>query len=266
MTLNKTAHIHINLDTGMNRLGVKNTDEFISILKQTKRLIPHGVMTHLVSSNNKDHVSETTKQLAKFKQYLSYFKSSGLRFRYQHVMNSNGVINHNTTSQANTIRPGLGLYYPCSTIRMKHPSMKPIFEYWGKIINIQTCQAGESIGYGFCYRLKNNAIIAVVSVGYSDGVFQKKFKNTLSVNIDGVDCPIVGLTCMDCCFVDITKVMTKPYVGQYVQVTSTDPRRLNYIDHYLNASGKSHHEFLCGLSQRSMRIEKRLFDRSVNHR
>ncbi|MDA8774066.1 alanine racemase, partial [Chlamydiia bacterium] len=264
--LNKTIQIHVNIDTGMNRLGVKNIEEFANSLRSTKRVIPSGIMTHLVSSNNSEHIQGTTQQINKFRQHLSYFHSLGLTFRYQHVMNTNGVIQHNQILQANTIRPGIGLYYPCRTIRTKHSNMKPIFEYWGKIINIQSCHAGENIGYGFHHKLKNDSVIAVISVGYSDGIFRKQTNNKLSVKIDGYDCPMVGLTCMDCCFVDVTRLTRKPSVGQYVQITSNDPNSLNYVDHYLVSSNKSHHEFLCSISQHALRIEKNQFHRLINHR
>lgn len=192
--------VHIKVDTGMGRLGVWYTQaaEFIQVLKTLKYLKLEGIYTHLPSADTE--IKYTQTQIERFNGFVAALAKAGIKFKYQHIANSAGLINY-PNARFNLVRPGLALYGIKPRLRDRI-NLKPILALKTKVVFIKQCLAGMTISYGRTYKLKRNAWIATLAVGYADG-YQRALSNKAKVLINGKFYPVVGRVCMDHAMIDL---------------------------------------------------------------
>lgn len=237
------AKIHLFVDTGMNREGVKVGDltEFINRLSQLKSLQVEGLMSHLASArNNNDPL--LTNQLKNFKKALEICQEAGLNLKWIHLGASDGLFIKKVQQITNLARTGLALY----GISDKNSRLKPVLKLTTRLIQIKKIKTGDKVGYDGSFIAKKDTIIGILPIGYFDGV-DRRLSNKGLVLTSQTVCPIIGKVSMNLITVDISKVKN-PRVGQEVVVYSDNPENSNSIAKSAAICQTIPYDILTGLS------------------
>lgn len=193
--VNTKAKIHIAINTGMNRIGIKDITEYEQILNtisQNKFLVLQGIFTHVFDADKKEN--HFYEQMNVFYKYVQQIKDKNILI---HIGGS-FVLKHKIPSFVNMVRIGYFLY----GYGMR--GLKPVMQIESKIIKIIDCKSDEYVGYGN-NKLKQNTKVAIVPMGYADGL-HRRLSNKYYVYIKDGKCKIIGNICMDMFMVDITNV------------------------------------------------------------
>ncbi len=206
--------IHLKFNTGMNRYGFETTDlkEILQILKNNPQLNIESVCSHLSSSNdpNKDDFSE--RQIERFKEVCKNIEDSlGINVP-SHLMNSNGAMRFGAYYNE-WVRLGIALYGG-----LEHTNLKQIFSLKSVISQIKFIKKSQSIGYQNSFIANKDMQIAVIPVGYADGLNRKLGNQIGQVFIKDKACRIIGDISMDSFIADISGVEAKE--GQEVTIFS----------------------------------------------
>ena len=196
--------VHIKVNTGMNRLGFNAEDaDGIEAVSRMENIDICGIYSHLHSSDSGDHAS-TKAQYAKFQILLCELDKRGVDVGTRHICNSGGIINH-PSMHMDMVRQGISLYglYPSKETRRDGVDLKECMEFRSYIANIHEVKKGEGISYGHTFIADRDMTVAVVNLGYSDGVF-RHLSNVGVVIIGDERRSIVGRVCMNMFMVDIT--------------------------------------------------------------
>ncbi len=202
--------IHIKLDTGMKRAGIEDfeLEKLISILQHTPYVNIKSVFSHLAAAEDPSKDTFTLNQFTLFDKMTKELESSLKQSFFRHILNTAGVFRF-PERQYDMIRPGLGIF---GYNMVKNPQKKlfPIARFVTKINQIKTLLKGESLGYnqGFT-ATKDNTKVALLPLGYADGINRKLGHGKWKVKIKGKECPIVGVVSMDTLSVDISDVPSK---------------------------------------------------------
>lgn len=197
--LNQKAKIHVAVNTGMNRIGVKALEEFkdiLQIIKQDNNMILSGVFTHVFDADLKNN--HFYEQMKIFHQFVKHIYD-------KHVLIHIGgsyALKHKIPSFVNMVRIGYFLY----GYGMR--GLKPVMQIESRIIKLIDGKEGEYVGYGNKTKLKQNTKIAVVPMGYADGL-NRRLSNAYNVRINSKKCPIIGNICMDMFMIDVTNTNCK---------------------------------------------------------
>lgn len=216
------ANVHIKVDTGTSRLGIKSNEALNFILKVASfpNINIRGIFTHCADSENasSDFMNQQTAILADLALKL---KKRGLKIPQVHAACSAAAL-RNKSSHLTMIRLGISLYglWPSEEIRDHikkiHPGyqLEPALTWKTKIIQIKQIGQNETIGYNKTFRAKRKMKIAVIPVGYNEGfprllsnppLIGKKYGSG-EVLIRGQRAPVVGRVCMNLTMIDISKI------------------------------------------------------------
>ncbi len=198
--LQKIAKVHIAINTGMNRIGVSDLNSFKQMLEyidqNSKYILLEGVFTHCFDADcSKTHFY---KQMKTFYEYVKYVNNKNTII---HIGGS-FVLKHKLPSFVQMVRVGMFLYgYGCS-------SLKPVMQIKSQITKITNCKAGSYVGYGNKTILKQDALVALVPVGYADG-YPRALSNSGYVIINNQKAKVIGNVCMDALMVIGTNIKCK---------------------------------------------------------
>lgn len=195
----KKFHVHINIDTGMTRLGFRpeQLPELIDSLKKMPRLIVEGICSHLPCADEPDNPM-TRKQKQQFLEIIKTFKENGIDPKWRHMENSTGMFLYKDRL-FNIVRPGIALH---GLEMPKRFGLKPVFSLKAKVTAIRNVPAGTGISYNCLYVTKKPTTIATISIGYSDG-YSRRLTGRGSVLIKGKRFAIAGKVTMNFIMVDI---------------------------------------------------------------
>lgn len=196
--------VHIKIDTGMHRLGFQPSDvpAICARLKEQSGVIARSVFSHLVGSDSIVFDDFTKKQLDTFATTASELEA-GLEYKViKHILNSAGIERF-TDSQMDMVRLGIGLYGVSAS---GQKGLRNISTLKTIILQIQDVPAGDSIGYSRMSYVKRDSRIAIIPIGYADGLDRHFSNGGGEVSIGGRRCPIVGNICMDACMIDVTDI------------------------------------------------------------
>ncbi len=227
--LNKEIKVHLKINTGMNRFGIKKHNEFAKILKYIishKNIIIEGIYTHCFDTKNE---KITQKQLQIFKNYVKILKKQNKCIVH---IGGSGMIHYKNLDYIDYVRVGIALFGYCCDIT------KPIMKIESKIIKIFSVDKNEYIGYDCYYKTKNKIKVAIVPFGYADGMV-RQFQENMKVFINDKVAKIIGKICMDVFMVDISNI--DAYVGDDVVVFKD-------ASYWAQNSGLSEYEILTGLN------------------
>ncbi len=203
--LKTKAVVHLKIDSGTTRIGVLPNQAVIYAKKISKlnNLYLEGIWSHFASSEN-DPVF-TKKQLDLFDNIIKQVEKEGIVIPVKHFACSAAMILHKDT-HFNAVRLGLSTYglYPDEKSRKKI-SLKPALSLNTKIIQVKNIPSDTKISYGGTYTTKQPTKIAILPIGYWDGI-DRKLSNVGEVIIKGQKCPIRGRVCMNLTMVDVTKI------------------------------------------------------------
>jgi alanine racemase len=206
LPLNKPVKIHIKIDTGMHRLGFeeKDIDELIARIRTNKQIFVQSIFTHLAASDQKNHDDFTRRQIDKFDRMSEKLRSSIDHPVILHVLNSAGIIRF-PEAQYDMVRLGISLYGVAHSNKVQS-HLEPVSTLKSIISQIKKIPANETIGYNRRGKAKNDMKMAVVPVGYADGLRRLLGNGKGHVWINGKLAPIIGDVCMDMVMVDITNI------------------------------------------------------------
>jgi alanine racemase len=201
----KRIAVHLKINTGMNRYGVRwdQTCAMIELIGSSEALQLEGILSHFAQSDEADKTFACL-QLTRFNEVLQSFERLGWSVPYRHLCNSGGFLDL-PQAHFNMVRLGilpLGVY-PSSVCR-RIPGIQSVMTVKAQIAAIQTLEPGDVVGYGMRYTAQSKRRIGVLPAGYGDGV--PRVRNEGCALIHGKRAPIVGGIAMDALTVDITDI------------------------------------------------------------
>lgn len=197
-----SIQVHIKVDTGMHRLGEdwRHVDDIAGIFS-----LPHlkvtGTYTHLSVSDSDDAGDKeyTKKQLEHFFETVSRLREMGLDPGATHVHSSYGLINYPDV-KCEFARVGIALYGVKSSYE-DHPNfwpdLHPVLSLRARVAQVRTAHSGDTVGYGRDFEAHEDVALAVITIGYCDGIPRALSDGVGCVLINGKRAPIVGRVCMD---------------------------------------------------------------------
>jgi alanine racemase len=204
---NRRATIHVKVNTGMNRLGLRpeQVTTFLSELAALSMLEAEGIFTHFASADLADK-RFAQEQLARFVTLLSQIERAGLRPPLAHAANSAALLTM-PESYLDMVRCGIALYglHPDAVETPLPPEFRPALTWKAEVAHVVDLRAGESVGYGEEFVASQPMTVAVVPVGYADG-FPRRPYHWNAVLIHGQPAPILGRVCMDQTIVDVSEI------------------------------------------------------------
>jgi len=234
---------HLKIDSGMGRLGVRNSA--VKIAKAIKGTPLEGLMTHFASSANYES-GHTEEQIERFESIL---KTVGAP-RYVHLSSTIPVAYHRTEAWGNLVRPGHAIYGYVSPAG-KGPAMQlqvqPALTWKATVLSVKDLEAGALIGYGGMHRSAKPMRIAILAAGYADGI-PHRLSNRGKVFAQGQFLPIVGAVSMDLTTIDATSSDLR--VGDAVTLLGPG----NDAQEIARMVGTISYSVLCGISARVKRV------------
>lgn len=240
--------VHVKLDTGMNRIGVRYEDavDFIHQVRECGFIDLQGIFTHLASAEELD---KTQLQIQKWNSVIDNVNTDGLLL---HILNTAGSICYDVPN-SNMRRIGISLYglYPdFPDIEFKKPHLKQLISLKARIVNIHTAKDGEGVSYCHTYTAKGDRTIATIPIGYADGV-PRLLSNKIKGIVNGVEVPQTGNITMDQMMFDITGV--KAGTGDIITLLDEN----HSIDEWAKIVHTINYELTCRLKVRLPRIYTR---------
>lgn len=200
---------HLQIDTGMHRLGMAPEVEQIASLYRLPYLKIEGIYSHLGSSDSLEEiaVNRTEEQLHIYCQLLNQLKEKEIPYGVTHIQSSYGILNY-PEYQFDYVRCGIILYGLLSSDEpVKNKLLlKPTVKVKAKLISKQWVNSGEYIGYGTETRLRKETLVGVVSIGYADGLPRSLSNQEFGVEYKDYYLPQIGRICMDMFLVDLSQV------------------------------------------------------------
>jgi alanine racemase len=202
----KEVGIHLKLDTGMGRLGVR-PEEALSLCTRLSNLPGlrwEGLMTHFATSSFRDP-DFTRAQLRAFHRTAQELERNGFRFSLHHAANSAAILGL-PESHLDMVRPGIMLYgyFPGPEVP-HHLPLRPALTFRTEIAHLKAIRAGESVSYGREFIATRPTRVAILPVGYADG-YRRGLSHRAQVIVRGQLAPVVGVVCMDMTAVDVTHI------------------------------------------------------------
>lgn len=204
--------IHLKIDSGMHRAGFEYGDleRVLSILKGQNNLKIVSIFSHLAASEDPEMDDFTLEQIEKFSRCADTIKQAMDYPIMKHILNSSGIERF-ADFQFDMVRLGVGLWGV--NCRNEH-LLRNVCTLKTKIIQIKQVKAGETVGYNRKGKIEKDSTIALLPIGYADGVNRRLGNGVGTVLYDGKKMPIVGNICMDLMMVDATGTNAK--VGDVV--------------------------------------------------
>lgn len=257
--LHRRLRVHIKLDTGMSRLGFfaynhEQTVEELKEVAQMDNLLIEGVFTHFPVADSIDGADEnfTRTQFERFTSMLTTLQGVGIKPEIRHCCNSGASILYPEYAM-DMIRPGIATYgvLPSDDLRGRI-DLKPVMSLRSTIFQIRDFEPNITVSYGRTYTTRDPERIAVVGIGYADGL-SRSFSNNISFLLHGKRVPQVGRICMDMCMIDISKV-PEAQVNDVVTVFGEDGGDEIEVESLSNRLNTIPYEILCGINKRIPRI------------
>ncbi|BAP17859.1 alanine racemase [cyanobacterium endosymbiont of Epithemia turgida] len=251
--LEESLPVHLKLDTGMSRLGTPwhQAREFVGLVSGLPYLKIASLYSHLATADNPD-TEVMQKQHQRFEKVISQLKTHLFKLPPLHLANSAATL-INPNLHYDLVRVGLALYglYPAPHLRLI-TTLKPVLQVKAKITQVKTIPPGTGVSYGYQFVSDRPMSIAVVGIGYADGV-PRNLSNRLEVLIRGKRVRQIGAITMDQLMLDVSSI-TDIQVGEIVTLIGKDRTEEITADDWANALGTISWEILCGFKYRLPRI------------
>lgn len=252
----ETGHavkLHLKVDTGMNRVGVKTLEEaenVLAFISAHERLSLEGVMTHFATADETDK-TYTRKQNARFREFIDLVRSRGFS-PLVHAANSGAALD-STELAYDMVRVGIALYgcYPSDEVT-RDVALEPAMSLHTQISHIKTVAEGEKLSYGCTFTTPGDMRIATLPIGYADG-FNRLLSNRGEVLVGGQRARVVGRVCMDQILIDVTGI-DNVKLHDDVVCFGRQGGGLIPVEEYASLCGTINYEILCALSPRVPRL------------
>jgi alanine racemase len=232
---------HLKIDSGMGRLGVRESPD--EIAKAVKSTPLEGLMTHFASSANYES-AQTEEQIARFESVLNAVGQP----RYVHLSSTIPVAYERTKAWGNMVRPGHAIYGYISPARSGPATqlhVKPALTWKATVLSVKDLEAGSLIGYGGIYKAPKPMRIAILAAGYADGI-PHRLSNRGKVIANSKLVPIIGAVSMDLTTIEAADLR----VGDAVTLLGPG----NDAQEMARVAGTISYSVLCGISARVKRV------------
>ncbi|MFC5650296.1 alanine racemase [Paenibacillus solisilvae] len=191
----KKLKIHIKLDTGLGRIGIRNHQEWMDLVPwlQATDVIVDGVYTHFATAG-REETDFLQKQWGRFQEMMAWVKNSGLKVNHYHCANSAAALRFPELAM-DMVRIGAAMFgfYPKNLV--PEVDLKPALSVYSSLMEVKKLSKGEYIGYDNSYQAQDEEWIGTVPIGYADG-WSQSLRGS-EVLVDGCRMPVVGKICMD---------------------------------------------------------------------
>lgn len=251
------ARIHLKVDTGMNRLGMTPDEALVALedLRSGPFLVLSGIMTHVAATDGAR--SDSARAQAEiFDELLARARALGLlagpseRF-FAHLANSACVLS-GLGPLHDAVRVGAAAYGIAPDPRLSHPELEPVMSVRTRIVHVQEVGRGESVGYGGTWKASRATRIAVLPVGYDDGV-DWRLGNAGEVLVRGRRVSIVGRISMDYTTIDVTDLPSVG-VGERVTLLGADGGARIRAEEIAARTGTVPYDVTCSIGKRVERV------------
>lgn len=251
--LQRTAKIHLKVDTGMTRIGVQTKEEALQLIKEVncKHIEVEGIYTHFADADNPNE-AYTRKQFAQFLEVTSFLEDNGYSIPIKHCCNSAATISY-PDMHLDMCRVGISIYglYPGEQMK-KLITLKQAMTFQTKPTLIKEVTTGQAVSYGCTYTSESNSMIATLPVGYADGL-SRRLSNQGEMTIKGNRVPIVGRVCMDQSMIDVTNV-GEVKESDVVTIFGDESKGYVSLDEMAERLDTIHYEIVCLIGKRVPRI------------
>lgn len=241
------ARVHIKLDTGMNRIGVKTDEalsELLSMLTDMPKVKLTGAYTHFASADNLQS-DMTYRQLRRFHELIARLPQDILL----HTSGSSALLKRED-AQYGMARAGIATY-GYSPVKTDVP-LKMVMKWLAEITHVKYVESGETISYGATFVASKPMRVATLAVGYGDG-YARLLSGKAQVLVHGKRCDVLGRVCMDQMMVDVSEVEdVQP--GQQAVLLGSDGAECVTADELANLLGTISYEVLLSISARVPRV------------
>lgn len=188
------VEVYIMVETGMHRNGVE-AGEFENVAEtlRAEGITVRGLMSHLACADDPDN-PETTRQGQRFQEFIDRGRAKGLELKENHLCNSPGTLTRPDLHHE-MVRPGVALY-GLEPIPGKDHGLRPAMQWEAPVLRVKPITQGEGTSYGLTWQAPEDGYLAVVPMGYADGV-SRSWQGHLEVTVNGHRYPQVGRVCMD---------------------------------------------------------------------
>lgn len=251
--LKSKLNIHLKLDTGMGRIGVRSEEELKSILQELNRkknIYLTGAYTHFATADA-DTMDYYDYQNSRFNEYLGIINDQLEEPIMIHAGNSAASIRF-PKKMHNYIRFGISMYglYPSLTVKEEnHLSLKSSFSLHSRLIHVKKVEPNASISYGNTYFTSDTEWIGTVPIGYGDG-WSRKLQGA-SVLVDGKRMPIIGRICMDQLMIRLDKEYD---IGTKVTLIGEQNGEIIEVDEIADYLETINYEIPCMINERVPRV------------
>ncbi|WP_082926810.1 serine racemase VanT catalytic subunit [Paenibacillus tuaregi] len=250
--------VHIKIDTGMNRLGEPSENlESIRRCYQFAHLRVTGTFSHLAESPglSREEIHFTNLQVKKFNRVIDTLKASGLDPGLVHIQSSYGILNYPGLIY-DLVRPGIALYGLLSSEEDRvtvQINLRPVISLKASVTQVKEVPARAHIGYGHAFIAPSKMKIAVISLGYADGIPRALSEQGGYVLIRGQRAAIIGGICMDQFMVDVTSI-TDVGQGDTATIIGQDGKEVITAGQIARRCGTVTNEILSRLGDRVERV------------
>ena len=250
---NSSLPVHLNLDTGMSRLGA-NWQEAAAFFGEVARL-PYleidSLYSHLATADELDP-TVMELQIDRFERSIAAITAAGYPLPRLHLANSAGILVSNRLHYQ-LVRPGLILYGLCPAPHLQSAiDLQPVLSVRARISQIKDIEAGTGVSYGYRFIADRDLRLAVVDIGYADGV-SRRLSNRMQAIVRGQLVPQIGSITMDRIMIDITKIPDLQ-VGEIVTILGQDGNVQITADDWANELDTISWEILCSFKDRLPRV------------
>ena len=251
----KPALVHIKLDTGMGRIGIKPDDEGLGFVKDVMGLPGirvEGIFTHFARADETDK-EPAKQQFERFTGFVDRLKAMGIEIPLNHCANSASIMELPYT-HLDLVRSGIITYglLPSDEVDPARIKIKPAMEIKTSVIHVKNVAEGTPISYGGTFITRRPSRIATLSVGYADG-YPRCLSDKGCVLIYGKRYPVVGRVCMDQMMVDVTgNEDIRP--GDLATLVGIDGDEQITMEEFASLSGRINYEAVCDIGKRVPRV------------
>ncbi len=253
---NQNLWVHLNLDTGMSRLGThwQQAVEFVQLVQRLPNLTITGIYSHFATADSVDQ-RVMRQQHQRFQQAIAQLQTLGdwdfsqpTRRPCLHIANSAATLT-DPALHYDLVRVGLAIYglYPAPHLKST-VDLKPAMQVKARVTQVKTLDAQMGVSYGYHYITEQSTKIAVVGIGYADGV-PRNLSNKMQVLIRGQFVPQIGTVTMDQLMLDVSQIPDLQ-VGEIVTILGQDGDKSISADDWAELLGTISWEILCGFKYR----------------
>jgi alanine racemase len=250
---NSSLSVHIKLDTGMSRLGTnwQEAAEFVQLVQGLPHLDIASIYSHLATADNPD-ATVMMEQHSRFEEAIAHIKAKGITIPSLHLANSAATL-ADSRLHYDMVRVGLAIYglYPANHLQ-NHIKLQPVLQLKARVTQVKTIAAGTGVSYGHHFIAPQEMRLAVVGIGYADGV-PRHLSNQMQVLIRGQRVPQIGAITMDQIMLDVSSIPDLQE-GEIVTLLGEQGKEQISADDWANCLNTISWEILCGFKHRLPRV------------